>query len=81
MCGKAAKIQLTEKQYDVLQQIRHSTTAAQRLVQRAGVILMAFRGMLNVRISQEVGLSDALSDGRTGTQTSRPLEAALAAVL
>ncbi|MHB9078010.1 MAG: IS630 family transposase [Pirellulaceae bacterium] len=57
MCGRAAKIQLTERQYKVLQQIRCSTTAAQRLVQRAGVILMAFAGMLNVTIAQDLGLA------------------------
>jgi transposase len=57
MCGKAAKIQLTERQYKVLQQIRCSTTSAQRLVQRAGVILMAFAGMLNVTIAQDLGLA------------------------
>ena len=57
MCGKAAKIRLTERQGNVLQQIRHSTTAPQRLVQRVGVILMAFTGMLNVTIAQNVGLA------------------------
>jgi len=57
MSGKAAKIQLTEKQYDVLHQIRRSTIAPQRLVQRVGVILMAFAGMLNVTIAREAGLA------------------------
>jgi hypothetical protein len=57
MPGKAAKIQLTERQNSVLQQIRCSTTAAQRLVQRVGVILMAFAGELNVTIAQELGLA------------------------
>lgn len=57
MSGKAAKIQLTEKQQHVLQQIRRSTTAPQRLVQRVGVILMAFTGVLNVTIAQELGLA------------------------
>jgi hypothetical protein len=57
MPGKAAKIQLTEKQHRILQQIRSSTTATQRLVQRAGVILMAFSGMLNETISKEIGLA------------------------
>ena len=36
MCGKAAKIQLTERQYSILQQIRRSNTAAQRLVRGGG---------------------------------------------
>lgn len=57
MCGKAAKIELTERQHNVLQQIRHSTTAPQRLVQRVGVILMAFTGSLNVAIAQNLGLT------------------------
>lgn len=57
MSGKAAKIQLTEKQQHVLQQIRRSTTAPQRLVQRVGVILMAFTGVLNVTIAQKLGLA------------------------
>jgi len=57
MCGKAAKTRLTEKQYNVLQQIRRSTTTAQRLVQRVGVILMAFAGTLNVTIAQDLGLA------------------------
>lgn len=56
MSGKAAKIQLTEKQQHVLQQIRRSTTAPQRLAQRASVILMAFTGMLNGTIAEELGL-------------------------
>jgi len=34
MRGKAAKIRLTERPDDVLQQIRRSITAPQRLVQR-----------------------------------------------
>lgn len=57
MPGKAAKIQLTEKQHRILQQMRSATTAPQRLVQRAGVILMAFSGMLNETIGKEVGLA------------------------
>ena len=56
MSGKAAKIRVTEKQLDILQQIHRSTIAPKRLVQRAGVILMAFAGMLNVTISHNVGL-------------------------
>ena len=56
MCGKAAKIQVTERQHNILQQIHRSTTAPKRLVQRVGVILMAFAGKLNATISQELGL-------------------------
>lgn len=57
MCGKAAKIRLTERQYQVLQQIRRSTTASKRLLQRVNVILLAFAGALNAAIAAEVGLT------------------------
>jgi len=57
MCGKAAKIRLTEKQDNILQQIRRSTTAPQRLVQRVGIILMAFTGALNIGIANPTGLA------------------------
>lgn len=57
MSGKAAKIQLTERSLGILRQIRASTTAAQRLILRTGVILMAFAGRLNVTIAQDLGLS------------------------
>ena len=56
MSGKAAKIQITEKQHRILQQVDRSATAQKRLVQRVGVILMGFAGMLNVTIAQELGL-------------------------
>ena len=57
MSGKAAKITLTEEQERVLQQISCSTTISQRLVQRAGIILLAFSGLLNVSIANETGLT------------------------
>ena len=56
MSGKAAKIMLTEGQHAILQQIIHSTTAAQRLVQRARLIVLAFGGMFNGAISGTIGL-------------------------
>lgn len=56
MSGKAAKIRLTETQYEVLNRMSRSTTLAQRLVQRARIILLAFAGMLNKAIAQQVGL-------------------------
>jgi len=56
MSGKAAKIMLTERQQAILQQIIHSTTAAQRLVQRARLIILAFGGMFNGPISGTIGL-------------------------
>ena len=57
MSGKAAKIQITEKQQRILQQVDRSATAPKRLVQRVGVILMGFAGILNVTIAQELGLA------------------------
>lgn len=57
MSGKAAKIMCTEKQQSILQQIRRSATAPQRLVQRVGIILIAFTGALNVDIANQLGLA------------------------
>ena len=57
MSGKAAKIQISEKQHRILQQVERSATAPKRLVQRVGVILRGFAGMLNVTIAQELGLA------------------------
>ena len=57
MSGKAAKIQCTEKQQNLLRQIQRSTTAPQRLVGRASIILMAFNGALNRDIAQQSGLA------------------------
>jgi transposase len=56
MSGKAAKIRLTEKQHTILQQIVRSTTAPQRLVQRARLIVLAFDGMFNRVIANAIGL-------------------------
>jgi len=56
MSGKAAKIELTEKQRTILQQIVRSTTESQRLVQRARLILLAFGGMFNGVIANTIGL-------------------------
>jgi hypothetical protein len=57
MCGKAAKVVCTEKQYEVLQKISRSRTASRRLLQRVEVILMAFAGLLNGMIAEEIGLA------------------------
>lgn len=56
MSGKAAKIVLTEGQHAILQQIIRSTTAPQRLVQRARLIVLAFGGMCNGGIGGLIGL-------------------------
>lgn len=56
MPGKAAKIRLTEKQQQILGEIHRSSTSEKRLVERSGVILMAFAGMLNQTIATNLGL-------------------------
>jgi transposase len=56
MPGRAAKIRFTEKQHAILQQITRSTTAARRLMQRARLIILAFQGMSNGAIGEEIGL-------------------------
>jgi len=56
MSGKAAKIMLTEGQHAILQQIIRSTTAPQRLVQRARLIVLAFGGMFNGAIGGAIRL-------------------------
>jgi hypothetical protein len=57
MSGKAAKINCTEKQHSILQQIQRSATAPRRLVQRVGIILMAFTGALNIEIASQIGVA------------------------
>lgn len=56
MSGKAAKVMLSERQLAILNQIIGSTTAPLRLVQRARLIVLAFRGMFNGAISGVIGL-------------------------
>ena len=57
MSGKAANVQLTEKQQEILQEITRASTASRALAQRASIILLAFAGTLNVAIATKVGLS------------------------
>lgn len=56
MPGKAAKIPLSEKQLELLQQIERQTTGPVRLVQRARIIRLGFEGRLNEDIAAEVNL-------------------------
>jgi transposase len=56
MPGSAAKVQLTEVQQDLLQQIRAAATSPVRLAQRATVILRAFAGHDNQDIAADLGL-------------------------
>jgi transposase len=57
MPGKAAKITITENQQEILQTFSRATTAPSRLRQRASIILMAFDGLLNEDVAEQVGLT------------------------
>ena len=57
MPGKAARIQVTERQLEVLEEIVASRTAAVRLVQRARIILLAFEKNNNEEVGKVVGLN------------------------
>ena len=56
MSGKAAKVQVTEKQFAILTQIANAKTASKQLIQRALIILAAFAGELNEDIAKQAGL-------------------------
>ncbi len=56
MPGKAAKLTITERQQDILLTLRNATTAPSHLRQRATIILLAFDGLRNEDIAEEVGL-------------------------
>ena len=57
MPGKAARVQITERQQVVLQEFGRSRTESKSLVQRSQIILAAFDGRLNEQIAAEVGLN------------------------
>jgi hypothetical protein len=57
MPGKAAKIQVTERQFELLEEIVASRTAAVRLVQRAQIVLLAFAKRNNEEVGEIVGLN------------------------
>jgi transposase len=56
MAGSAAKVVISERQEKVLRKLSTATTVAKRLVQRATLILLAFSGVANQDIAQQVGL-------------------------
>ena len=57
MPGKAAKVQITERQMELLEEIVASRTAGVRLVQRAQIVLLAFRKHDNEEVGELVGLN------------------------
>ena len=57
MPGKSAKVVMTERQDEVLRAIVASRTASVRLIERARIILLAFKKKLNEEISKVVPLN------------------------
>jgi transposase len=57
MAGNAAKITITEKQQKLLEEFSKSRTLGQCFAQRATIILLGFKGMLNEEIALKVGLN------------------------
>ncbi len=55
MLGKAAKITITERQQEILQILRKFVTVPSRL--RATIIGLAFDGLRNEEIADQVGLT------------------------
>ena len=55
--GEAAKIQVTERQLEILEEIVASRAAAVRLVQRAKIVMLAFAKHNNEEIGEIVGLN------------------------
>jgi transposase len=56
MPGKAAKVIITEKQQAILDEFSRSRTESSFLSQRSSIVLLAFAGLLNEEIAQQVGL-------------------------
>lgn len=56
MPGSAAKVLITERQQEVLQDLVNARTTPVRLVQRATIVLRAFARVDNADIAQEIGL-------------------------
>lgn len=56
MPGQAAKVQISERQQALLQELSRSRSESQMISQRAKIILLAFEGWLNEEIAIEVGL-------------------------
>lgn len=56
MPGKARKVVISERQQEILREIKNARTASVREVQRATIILLAFAGRLNEEIAQHVRL-------------------------
>jgi transposase len=57
MPGTAAKIIVSERQNNLLEEFRRSRTLAKGVVQRATIILLGFQGLFNEEIALRVGLN------------------------
>jgi transposase len=56
MPGKARKVVISERQQEILREIKNARTASVRDVQRATIILLAFAGVVNEEIAGHVRL-------------------------
>jgi transposase len=56
MAGNAAKVVITERQQEILDEFRRSRTEVSCLRQRSTIILLAFSGLLNEQIAEQVAL-------------------------
>lgn len=56
MCGKAAKIQLTDRMYAILSEIASSRTMNNSIVQRAKIVLLGLEKLENRSIALQLGL-------------------------
>ena len=56
MPGKAAKVKVSERQLDILQELSRSRTVAKGMTQRALILVRGVQGFKNERIAAEVGL-------------------------
>lgn len=57
MPGMAAKIRVSEKQLAVIEELSRSRTESAGVVQRATIVLLGYRGLLNEQIAGEVELN------------------------
>jgi hypothetical protein len=57
MPGTAAKVKVSEKQLELLEELGRSRTVGKGTAQRARIILLGFQGLLNEEIAKEVGLN------------------------
>lgn len=57
MCGKAARIQLTERMFEMLTELAGSRTLGCSIVQRAKVVLLGYEKLTNEAIASQVGVS------------------------